>query len=77
MRSVEHEGGHVIKDENGNVIKTREYQYTNNNEEKIIIQDHGAGHTKGDQGPHFNVRPEEYPRTGKVPGTKEHYPFEK
>ena len=26
--------------------------------------------------PHFNVRPIDKPRTGRVPGTMEHYPFE-
>lgn len=66
MRNAEYEGGHVIKDENGEIIKTREYTFKNNSGEKIIIQDHGAGHTKGGQGPHFNVRPENNPRTGKV-----------
>ncbi|WP_374019573.1 HNH/endonuclease VII fold putative polymorphic toxin [Paenibacillus thiaminolyticus] len=28
-------------------------------------------------GPHFNVRPTDNTRIGKVPGTKEHYPFKK
>lgn len=77
MRTAPHEGGHVIKDENGKIIWTKEYIYTNNKGQKIIIQDHSAGHEKGGQGPHFNVRPFENPRTGKVPGTKDHYPFKK
>ncbi|WP_353854735.1 T7SS effector LXG polymorphic toxin [Bacillus sp. Bos-x628] len=77
MRTALHEGGRVIKDENGKIIWTREYLYTNNKGQKIIIQDHSAGHEKGGQGPHFNVRPFDNPRTGKVPGTKEHYPFKK
>ncbi|MDU0073173.1 MULTISPECIES: T7SS effector LXG polymorphic toxin [Bacillus] len=77
MRTAPHEGGHVIKDENGKVIITREYHYTNKDGKKIIIQDHSAGHAKGCQGPHFNVRPADKPRTGKVDGTKEHYPFNK
>ena len=42
-----------------------------------MIQDHSAGHAKGNQESHFNVRPESNTRTGKVPGTKEHYPFHK
>jgi predicted ribonuclease toxin of YeeF-YezG toxin-antitoxin module len=75
MRSADYEGGYVIKDSNGNVIMTREYHFTNNSGGKIIIQDHSAGHIKGGQGPHFNVRPADKPRTGKVEGTKEHYPF--
>ena len=77
MKSAPHEGGHVIKDANGNVIYTREYYYTNQDGKNIIIQEHSAGHTKGDQGPHFNVRPIENPRTGSVPGTNDHYPFNK
>ncbi len=77
MREAEYEGGHVIKDENGNIIYTREYTFTNKNGESIVIQEHSAGHTKGNQGPHFNVRPADDTRTGKVPGTKDHYPFNK
>ena len=77
MRTAPHEGSRVIKDKNGKIIWTREYTFTNNKGEKIIIQDHSAGHEKGGQGPHFNVRPIDNTRTGKVPGTKEHYPFNK
>ncbi|HDR6300719.1 hypothetical protein DZB85_13545 [Bacillus sp. LB(2018)] len=44
---------------------------------KIIIQDHSAGYSKGGQGPHFNVRPADKPRTGKFESTQEHYPFNK
>ncbi|WP_225942260.1 HNH/endonuclease VII fold putative polymorphic toxin [Sporosarcina limicola] len=55
----------------------REYYYTNKDREKIIIQDHSGGYTKGGQEPHFNVRPADKPRTGKIPGTDEHYPFNK
>ncbi|MBL1231007.1 hypothetical protein IW492_17420 [Enterococcus sp. BWB1-3] len=77
MRQAEYEGGHVIKDADGNIINTREYNYTNSDGKKITIQDHGAGHEKGGQGPHFNVRPSENTRTGKVEGTLEHYPFNK
>ncbi|MFT7880131.1 MAG: HNH/endonuclease VII fold putative polymorphic toxin [Sulfurimonas sp.] len=72
--------GNIIKDENGNDIWTKEYQYTREDGSKIIIQDHSAGHQFGeegigDQGTHFNVRPVENTRTGNVPGTEEHYPF--
>src|SRR5699024_12865768 len=31
MRKAEYEGGHVVKDNNGKVIMSREYVYTNNN----------------------------------------------
>ncbi|PGX09256.1 HNH/endonuclease VII fold putative polymorphic toxin [Bacillus sp. AFS033286] len=77
MRTADHEGGHVIKDSNGKVIYTKEYHFTNKDGKKVIIQDHSAGHSKGGQGPHFNVRPADKPRTGKFEGTQEHYPFNK
>ncbi|PFI46080.1 hypothetical protein COI73_17970 [Bacillus cereus] len=77
MRTADHEGGHVIKDSNGKVIYTKEYHFTNKDGKKVIIQDHSAGHSKGGQGPHFNVRPADKPRTGKFEGTEEHYPFNK
>ncbi len=76
MRSADYEGSHVIKDSNDNVIITREYYFKNNNGDTIIIQDHSAGHEKGGQGSHFNVRPGGRTRKGKVPGTQGHYPFE-
>ncbi|MGP3781066.1 HNH/endonuclease VII fold putative polymorphic toxin [Bacillus sp. 4A_MP3] len=49
MRTAPHEGSRVIKDKNGKIIWTREYTFTNNKGEKIIIQDHSAGHEKGGQ----------------------------
>jgi len=70
-------GGHKIKDKSGNLIKTRDYYYKNREGKKIIIQDHGAGHEKGNQGPHFNVRPIDKSRKGNVEGTRAHYPFDK
>ena len=71
-----------IKDKNGKVIKTREYYFRKYNPkedkyETYVIQDHSAGHEKGNQGPHFNVRPIENRRNGDVIGTKQHYPFKK
>ena len=77
MRSAAHEGGSVIKNSKGKIIQTREYIFINKNGKKIVIQDHSAGHKKGNQGPHFNVRPYGNTRTGKVAGTKSHYPFRK
>ena len=71
MREAEHEGGHIIKNFNGKVIVTREYYYKNRSGQIIVIQDHGAGHKKGNEGSHFNVRPADKIRTG----TKKHYPF--
>lgn len=58
-------------------IKTGEYYFINDKVEKIIIQDHSVGHAKGNQGPHFNVRPINNKRTGKVKGTKKHYSYNK
>ena len=82
MKEPEYAGGHVIKDKNGKVIKTREYYFRKYNPkedkyETYVIQDHSAGHEKGNQGPHFNVRPIENRRNGDVIGTKQHYPFKK
>ena len=74
MTEPEYAGGHVIKDDSGNVIYTREYHYTNQSNQEIVIQEHSAPHI-GSQGPHFNVRPPDDTRHGTVPGTKEHYPF--
>ena len=72
--------GKVVLGENGKPIMTREYLFTRGDGSKIIIQDHSAGHYfgeggRGDQGPHFNVRPANDPRGGVVPGTRGHYEF--
>ena len=73
--------GRTIVGGNGMPITTREYTYTRPDGSQVVIQDHGAGHQfgqggLGDQGPHFNVRPPENTRTGSVPGTRDHYPFD-
>ncbi|QVN23351.1 RHS repeat-associated core domain-containing protein [Burkholderia pyrrocinia] len=72
--------GSPALDKNNQPIWTREYQFTRPDGSVVLIQDHAAGHYfgeagVGDQGPHFNARPCENPRTGKVPGTQAHYPF--
>lgn len=72
--------GRTVMGENGPIM-TREYVFTRSDGGTVIIQDHSAGRQfneggVGDQGPHFNVRPPENTRTGHVPGTREHYPFE-
>lgn len=73
--------GATVKNAEGKPIMTREYHYTRPDGQKVVIQDHGAGHQfgapkgVGDQGPHFNVRPGLDTRNGKVPGTAPHYPF--
>ncbi|WP_367136268.1 MULTISPECIES: HNH/endonuclease VII fold putative polymorphic toxin [Streptomyces] len=72
--------GRQVMDDNGQAVMTREYVYTRNDGSRVIIQDHSAGHQfgeggVGDQGRHLNVRPFENPRTGKVPGTAQHYEY--
>jgi uncharacterized protein RhaS with RHS repeats len=71
--------GNKVFDEKGISIKAREYHFTNNKGENIIIQEHSMGHTKATSGhgkePHFNVRPIDSPRTGHVSGTHGHYNF--
>ncbi|WP_332405598.1 HNH/endonuclease VII fold putative polymorphic toxin, partial [Vibrio metschnikovii] len=74
--------GSPILGENGKPIWTREYQFTRGDGSKVVIQDHSAGHYYGengigDQGAHFNVRPIENTRTGKVAGTLPHYDFKR
>jgi hypothetical protein len=83
-RDLETRSGKKILDKDGNIIRTREYIYTTPEGEQVIIQEHSAGHVFHDkdgtvsrQGPHFNVRPIDDPRTGKVDGTEPHYPFNK
>lgn len=72
--------GKAILGSNGKPIMTREYTFTTSDGTKVIIQDHSAGHKfnnggKGDQGPHFNVRPIEDTRNGNIEGTEPHYPY--
>lgn len=69
--------GRRILDANGRPVMTREYIFTRPDGSRVIIQDHSAGHPQWGIGPHFNVRPIENPRTGQVPGTQPHYPFER
>ncbi len=73
--------GQTILDHNGMPIQTREYVFVRDDKSLIVIQEHSVGHQfgnlggVGDQGPHFNVRPIENTRTGRVFGTQEHYLF--
>ena len=72
--------GKAILGSDGKPIMTREYTFTRPDGSKVVIQDHTAGHNFGgvrDQDPHFNVRPPENTRTGKVLGTQSHYPFDR
>jgi len=78
---TERDGSRVLGPD-GKPVMTREYSYTRPDGSKAIVQEHSAGHQfgeggVGDQGPHFNVRPPENTRTGSVPGTDDHYPFNK
>ncbi|NWC26030.1 RHS domain-containing protein, partial [Pseudomonas tolaasii] len=70
-----------ILDDAGKPIDTRVYQFTRQDGSQVLIQDHSAGHKfgrkdgVGDQKTHFNLRPIEQPRNGKVLGAKAHYFF--
>jgi len=70
----------TVKDSDGKVVNTTEYTHKTTDGNKVVIQDHSAGHKDfgGDAAkPHVNVRPASNTKTGKVEGTKEHYIFEK
>ncbi|WP_243002716.1 RHS repeat-associated core domain-containing protein, partial [Lachnotalea glycerini] len=72
---------------NGEFVYSRELTYSvsgktdagGNPIKQVIIQDHSYGHSYsdgiGNQSSHFNVRPDNNPKTGGVNGTKEHYYF--
>ncbi|MGU9808957.1 RHS repeat-associated core domain-containing protein, partial [Pseudomonas sp. LF052] len=81
MVSMRDKQNNEVLDERGRPIMTREYEFTRANGSKILIQDHGAGHKfsapegKGDQTSHFNLRPKNRPRNGKLDGGKTHYYF--
>ena len=83
VRKVDLEDGYNNKvlDKNFQPVQSREYIYTNNRREKIVIQEHHLGHTKATtkkgKEPHFNVRPESNTNTGSVKGTHGHYNFKK
>jgi len=72
--------GKNILDKNGYPIETREYTFTREDGTKIVIQDHQSGHDfggeEGNIGSHFNVRPNEDTRNGKIEGTEDHYEYE-
>jgi hypothetical protein len=72
--------GRRVLNDKGIPVETREYSFTGSNGDRVIIQDHSAGHSfggggVGDQGPHFNVRPFNNPRAGRVPGTAGRYEY--
>lgn len=71
--------GNKILNSNGQLIKTRQYEFTNSDDRTVFIQEHSLGHSKATSGhgsePHFNVRSPENLNTGSVPGTHGHYNF--
>ncbi len=76
--------GKRILDDNGKVVRTREYEFTNIDGKAVYIQEHSLGHAKATPlhgaEPHFNVRPidglsGEVLNAGSVPGTHGHYNF--
>ncbi|WP_426134503.1 RHS repeat-associated core domain-containing protein [Pseudomonas sp. PWP3-1b2] len=81
MVSMRDKQNNEVLNERGIPVMTREYEFTRANGTKILIQDHGAGHKyfasegHGDQPSHFNLRPKERPKNGKLEGTKDHYYF--
>lgn len=78
MVEMTNSSGKKVLGADGLPIMTREYTYIRPNGDKVIIQDHSAGHQFPDGGiepGHFNVRPPEDRRHGVVDGTKPHYPF--
>ena len=74
-----------VLDERGNTIYTIEYHFTGPGHEPVVIQNHAAGHTfgppgtKGNHGPHYNVRPYEKgstidpDRNGHIRGCRTYY----
>ncbi|MEU5788768.1 HNH/endonuclease VII fold putative polymorphic toxin [Micromonospora purpureochromogenes] len=72
--------GMQIMNGQGRPVMTREYIFVRGGGERVVIQDHSFGHQfgeggVGDQGRHLNVRPWSNTRTGKVPGTAQHYEY--
>lgn len=72
--------GENILNPDGTRVITREYVFTRGGGDRVIIEEHSYGHSYGeggvgDQGVHFNVRPYGNPRTGKAPGTAQHYEY--
>ena len=92
VKSMETSDGHKILDENWEEIKTRQEYYksdrivdpnaTEIKQNKVVIQDHSAGHQfgaeggEGDQPAHIHARPLENTRTGSIDGVQRHYYFE-
>ncbi|MFF5274067.1 putative T7SS-secreted protein [Streptomyces sp. NPDC000133] len=75
------QGGKQLLNDNHEPIFYREEWYENPSGDIVVFQDHHFGHQKpgapGYQGPHVHVRPYDNPRNGQIPGTEEHYYYDK
>jgi|GEM_PF-1005383 len=76
--------GNAMLDSDNNKISTREYHYRNTDGERLVIQDHSAGHSQFSgsdaEKSHFNVRKYDADtgdamRTKSFPGTHGHYTY--
>jgi len=68
--------GRTVVGADGKPVMTRVYTHETTAGNRILIQEHSAGHQTGNVGSHFNVRPINNPNTGKVDGTLPHYEWE-
>ncbi len=75
------QGGKQLLNDNHEPIFYREEWYETPSGDIVVFQDHHFGHQKpgepGHQGPHVHVRPYDNPRNGQIPGTEEHYYYDK
>ncbi|ORT57884.1 putative T7SS-secreted protein [Streptomyces sp. CB03238] len=78
----EWQGSKQLLDENHQPIYYREEVYEHpNGQDLVVFQDHWFGHQKpgepGYQPSHVHVRPFEDTRNGQIPGTEEHYYYDR
>lgn len=75
------QGSKQIMDENHQPIYYTEEWYETSTGDIIVFQDHHFGHQKpgepGHQPAHIHVRPFDNTRNGQIPGTEEHYYYDK
>ena len=75
--------GGILRYPTGEPVKAREYHYTTNSGDKVVIQEHSLGHDKATAGhgaePHFNSRPTDLNGdvldTSSIKNTHGHYNF--
>ena len=82
------EYGKRILDKNGNFVYSRELIYSvsgkfdvqGNPVTEVVVQDHSYGHIYsngiGNQSAHYNVRPYNNTKTGRIRGLRDHYYFD-